>query len=63
MPIMIASAGTYDSITSALTSSAQEVADSTMGAISGVVPIALTVMGAVIVISIGIKVFKTVVKK
>lgn len=63
MPIMIAEAGTYDTITSALTTAAQDVANSAMGAIGGVVPIALTVMGAVVVISVGIKVFKTVVKK
>lgn len=65
MPLMIASAsaGTYDGITSALTTSAQQVANSALSAIAGVVPIALTVMGAGVVIGVGIKIFKTVVRK
>lgn len=63
MPIMIAEAGTYDAITSALTTAAQNVASSALSAIAGVVPIALTVMGAGVVIAVGIKVFKTVVRK
>lgn len=60
---LLASAGTYDSITTSLTSAAQEVATAALGAIGSVVPIALTVMGAGVVIAVGVKVFKTVVKK
>lgn len=60
---LLATAGTYDSITTALTSAAQDVATSSLSAIAGVVPIALTVMGAGVVIAVGIKIFKTVVKK
>lgn len=55
--------GKYDGLTTAVTTAAQEIADSALASITAVVPIALVVVGSVIVVSIGIKVFKTVVKK
>lgn len=46
------------SVTAALTDALGTVSADMMGAISGVLPIALTILGAVLVVTIGIKVFK-----
>lgn len=50
-------------ITSALTTSFTEVAASLTGLIGDVLPIALPVVGGVLVVGIGIKIFKKVVSK
>ena len=52
-----------EAVTSALTSSFTSVATSLTGLIGDILPIALPVVGAVLVIGVGIKIFKTVVKK
>ena len=49
-------------VTSALSTALNAVAGEATAAISAVLPIALPVMGAVIVIGIGVKVFKRFVK-
>ena len=48
------SSGVVEALTSGLTSVAGEMTS----AVSGVVPIALTVMGGILVVTIGIKAFK-----
>lgn len=50
-------------VTSALTASFTEVASSLTGLIGDILPIALPVVGGVLVVGIGIKIFKSVVKK
>lgn len=50
-------------VTSALTTSFTEVASSLTGLIGDILPIALPVVGGVLVVGIGIKIFKSVVKK
>lgn len=49
-------------ITTALTTAFSTVASDSMDAIKAVLPIALPVMGAILVIGIGIKIFKKVTK-
>lgn len=50
-------------ITSALTSSFTEVGTSLTGVIGDVLPIALPIIGGVLVVSVGIKIFKKVTSK
>lgn len=50
-------------ITTALTGSFTEVATSLTGLIGDILPIALPVVGGVLVVGIGIKIFKKVVSK
>ena len=50
-------------ITSALTTSFTEVASSLTGLIGDILPIALPVVGGVLVVGVGIKIFKKVVSK
>ena len=52
-----------DTVTNALTTSFTSVAGSIMGVIGDVLPIALPVVGAVMVITVGIKIFKRLVNK
>lgn len=52
-----------EAITTALTTSFTEVASSLTGLIGNVLPIALPVVGGVLVVGIGIKIFKKVVSK
>lgn len=52
-----------NAVVDALTSSMQTTADGCMDAISNVLPVALPVMGAIVVIGIGIKIFKKVTGK
>ena len=50
-------------VTSALTTSFTEVASSLTGLIGDILPIALPVVGGILVVRIGIKIFKSVVNK
>lgn len=47
-------------VVSALTSAFSTVASDALSAIQGILPIALPVLGAIIVVGIGIKIFKKV---
>ena len=58
--VLAAEAGTVAGVTTALTSGITTVAGDAMSAIASVVPVALPIMGAVVVVGIGIKVFKKV---
>lgn len=51
-----------EAVTTALSTALTEVAAGATGAIAAVLPIALPVMGAIVVIGIGVKVFKRFVK-
>mgnify|MGYP004528404009 CR=1 FL=1 len=53
-------ASTIATVTGALTTGISTIASDAMGAIGSVVPAALPIMGAVVVVGIGIKVFKKV---
>lgn len=53
-------AGTIATVTGALTTGISAIAGDAMSAIGSVVPAALPIMGAVVVVGIGIKVFKKV---
>lgn len=53
-------AGTIATVTGALTTGISTIASDAMSAIGSVVPAALPIMGAVVVVGIGIKVFKKV---
>ena len=52
-----------ESVTTALTTSFTSVATALTGDIGDVLPIALPVVGAMIVVTVGIKIFKKVVSK
>ena len=56
MLVLGAGGGVTEALTTAMTSTASECT----GAISAVLPVALPVMGALVVVGIGIKVFKKV---
>lgn len=58
--VLAAEAGTVAGVTTALTSGITTIAGDAMSAIASVVPVALPIMGAVVVVGIGIKVFKKV---
>lgn len=47
-------------VTSALTSAFQSVASDCLSAIQAILPIALPVLGALVVVSVGIRIFKKV---
>ena len=49
---------TAGSVTEAMTSALSTTASDMMGAISSVVPVAVPVVGAILVVTLGIKVFK-----
>lgn len=53
-------AGTIATVTSALTTGITTIAGDAMSAVGSVVPVALPIMGAIVVVGIGIKVFKKV---
>ena len=61
--VLAAEAGTVAGVTTALTSGITTIAGDAMSAIASVVPVALPIMGAVVVVGIGIKVFKKVTGK
>lgn len=50
-------------VTSALTTAMGTIATDAMGAITGILPVALPIVGAGIVVSVGLKVFKRVAGK
>lgn len=52
-----------EGVTSALTTAFTSVASSLTGLIGDILPIALPVVGGVLVVGVGIKIFKSVVKK
>lgn len=52
-----------EGVTTALTTAFTSVASSLTGLIGDVLPIALPVVGGVLVVGVGIKIFKSVVKK
>lgn len=54
---------TTNTVTDALANGFTTVAGDAMNAISRILPIALPIMGAVIVIMVGIKLFKSIAKK
>lgn len=51
---------TMSTITTALTTALQSVSNNAMSVIADVLPYALTIVGAVMVVTIGIRVFKKV---
>ncbi len=53
-------AATIATVTGALTTGITTIASDAMSAVGSVVPVALPIMGAVVVVGIGIKVFKKV---
>ena len=53
-------AAAISTVTGALTTGITTIANDAMGAVSSVVPVALPIMGAIVVVGIGIKVFKKV---
>lgn len=50
-------------VTGALTTAFTSIASDAMSAISAVLPIALPIMGAIVVVTVGIKIFKKVTSK
>lgn len=60
---MFIEANTIATVTEALKSGVGDIASDAMGAIAGVVPVALPVMGAIVVVGIGIRIFKRVASK
>lgn len=61
MEVAVQEAGT--GVTGALTAAFTTIASDCMSAISAVLPIALPIMGAIVVVTIGIKIFKKVSSK
>lgn len=57
------STSTIETVTNALKSGITDIASDAMNAIAGVVPVALPVMGAIVVVGIGIRIFKKVSSK
>ena len=49
---------TAGSVTEAMTSALSTTASDMMGAVSSIVPVAVPVVGAILVVTLGIKVFK-----
>lgn len=50
-----------DTVVTALTTAVSNAADGCMDSIAGVLPVALPVMGAIVVVGVGIRIFKKVV--
>lgn len=61
MEVAAQEAGT--GVTAALTTAFSSIATDAMSAISAVLPIALPIMGAIVVVTVGIKIFKKVTSK
>lgn len=59
---MLAEAVNIGSVTTSLTSGLSTVADNCMTAIGAVVPYALPIVGAVIVVTVGIRIFRRIAK-
>lgn len=58
-----AAEGDVSSVTTALTAGVTSIASDAMSAIGSVIPVALPIMGAVVVVGIGLKVFRKVTGK
>lgn len=64
MPVLLAAEGVgMDAVTSAIVSGVSGIAESGMTTVGSVIPVALPIMGALVVVGIGIKVFKKVTGK
>lgn len=59
---MLAEAVNISTVTTALTSGLSTVADNCMTAVGAVVPYALPIVGAVIVVTVGIRIFRKIAK-
>lgn len=53
-------AAALSTVTTALTSGVSAIATDAMGAIGSVIPVALPIMGAMVIVGIGLKVFNKV---
>lgn len=58
VPVFASSGGTYDEVSGAMVTAVTSIASSALGAIGDIVPVAAPVLGAMLIISIGIKTFK-----
>lgn len=58
-----AAEGDVSTVTTALTTGISSIANDAMSAIGSVIPVALPIMGAIVVVGIGIKVFRKVTGK
>ena len=58
-----AAEGDVSTVTTALTTGISSIANDAMSAIGSVIPLALPIMGAIVVVGIGIKVFRKVTGK
>lgn len=63
VPVFAESSGGLSSVETALTTSFTEVGSSMTGMVSKILPIALPVMGALLLVGFGIKAFKKVANK
>ena len=58
-----AAEGDVSAVTTALTAGISSIANDAMSAIGSVIPLALPIVGAIVVVSVGIKVFRKVTGK
>lgn len=56
-------ASTIETVVESLKTGVGNIASDAMGAIAGIVPVALPVMGAIVVVGIGLRIFKKVSSK
>ena len=63
MAFLTGDASSISTVTDALTTGITTIGSDVMSAVGSVIPVALPVMGAIVVVSIGIKVFKKVAGK
>lgn len=63
VPVFAAEGGSLSSVESALTTSFTEVGSSMTGMVTKILPIALPVMGALLLVGFGIKAFKKIANK
>lgn len=60
MTTMLAETATAATVTSALTGGITTIAGEMMNAVAAVVPVALPILGAVMIVSVGIRLFKKI---
>lgn len=58
--MLIANEAALSTVTTALTSGVSTIATDAMGAIGAIIPVALPIMGAMVIVGIGLKVFNKV---
>lgn len=58
MPVFASSGGTYDTVSSSMVSAVTSMANAGLAAIGDIVPVAAPVLGAMVIIGIGIRAFK-----